>query len=206
MIKALSLNCPQCGAQLTRGAQACEHCGTSVRFSTDSGVFDATGIACPGCLTANSPDDKHCGGCGELIQTTCRTPNCHQVNSVLRAFCSKCGKDLATTRNEAERAAYETTQQRVEYHKSALAAMSGKVGLAKARATMVKSVILIGGLGCAGIAGVLLESFALAAGVGLITVLIWRFYESDEVRNLEKASKIHEDDLARAKAKLARMR
>lgn len=205
MIKAVSLNCPQCGAQLKRSDKACEHCGTSVRFSTERGAFDATGIACPACLTPNSPADKHCGGCGELIQATCQTPNCHQVNSVWRKFCSKCGKDLAATRSEAERAAYERAEQSVDYHKAALDTISGKVGLAKARAVTVKSGILIVGLGFAGIVGASSESFGLAVGIGVIVVLIWSFYESDEVKNLEKARKIHEDDLARAEAALAKM-
>jgi len=205
MIKAVSLNCPQCGAQLKRSDQACEHCGTSVRFSTERGAFDATGIACPACFTANSPDDKHCGGCGELIQTTCRTPNCHQVNSVWRAFCSKCGKDLAATRSEAERAAHETAAGAVAYHRLSLEEMDGKVAMARARAATVKSAILIGGLGFAAIVAVSNESLGLAVGVALIVLLVWFCYDSDEVRNLEKARKIHEDDLARAKAALARL-
>lgn len=59
------------------------------------------GLTCPTCGTANQPDDRYCGRCGNSlapVQPAPAGPVCPSCGSVLRdgdLFCAKCGHEIA---------------------------------------------------------------------------------------------------------------
>lgn len=201
VVNVQALGCPQCGAHLRRNRVACDHCGASVKFSTDRQAFDTVGLACPACDAGNGAQDRHCGSCGEALLQTCNSPNCHQVNSVWRTFCSKCGNDLADARGKVEKEVEDEARRNIQYHESSVTSVTGSMEAARARASTVRSLILLIG-GVLSVGSLLSESWPFALLSALVFGTWWHFYESAELKNLEATLRLHQADLHRAQNKL----
>ena len=196
-----ALSCPQCGARLHRKHVSCDHCGASVKFSSDRQAFDTVGLMCPSCDAGNGLQDRHCGSCGEVLLQNCNSPNCHQVNSIWRKFCSKCGSDLDYTRSKIEKENEEEAKQKIQYYEMSVASVGQSIDGARARAVTVRSLILLVG-GLLFLGSLVSDAWPLALLWALVFGTWWKFYESAEVKNLEMALRLHEADLQRAKNKL----
>jgi hypothetical protein len=199
-MKAIVLNCPQCGAHLDSSRSLCEHCGTTVRLSDDKQHLIGTGISCPSCNTNNQFGDRHCGSCGEKLIVACPVPNCLEENNVWRKFCKKCGKEIIGFRVEMLEAAQAKYKEEMEKHLGEIERVLKELPKSKGRETSVKIFTWITGV-------IIALAFLLSGGKGwigtILTLLIaWIIssnYHSTENYNLLCSLELHEEDVERLK-------
>ncbi|WP_225333788.1 double zinc ribbon domain-containing protein [Halomicrobium urmianum] len=101
-----SIDCPDCGADLSADAEFCTECGSDA-VGEDEASDEAELSECPSCGTDVDADDSFCAGCGEDLDAhrgdddggleAC--PSCGTDVDAADSFCASCGEDLDAHRD-----------------------------------------------------------------------------------------------------------
>ena len=108
------LTCSNCGAPLTSDVSPsqrieCGNCGSKF-IVTD--LIGEESVICPNCQQINTEEKRFCSGCGQSLKVGCLL--CYTENSAGTVHCVKCGAHLERARFRRRRMQQERLQHRLE--------------------------------------------------------------------------------------------
>jgi len=103
------INCPGCGAEISKGDQ-CSYCGAVVDLISSNKSVNIASSKCLRCGFDNSDDAIYCKPCNFPIQLKC--PGCSEYNHIRLADCRYCGASMIEPNS-----IFETTDKAEITHK-----------------------------------------------------------------------------------------